>query len=381
MDAISINGYGRTAYEKHTTRTLFSLFAEAAEIAARSAGIAIEEIDGLAVSSFKLPPDNTATTAEQLGLSVSWCHLGAAGSAGPVASVISAKQAIESGQATSVLCIAGDNYDVDGHFTLMDSFNRALRNYAAPLGFGGANGLFGIIQRKHMETYGTRREDLGRISVDQRRSAGQNEQALLRGPLTIDDYLNARVIADPLRLYDCVLPCAGAEAVIVSSADRAPAAKAVRIVTGYERHNYPKMEIAPLCGGWETFADKLYADASYGPEDMDFVQLYDDYPIMVAIQLEDLGFCKKGEVSDFLAENSFSWDGSLPLNTGGGQLSCGQAGIAGGMLGVTEAVCQLRGEAAGRQVENARRGLVAGYGMVAYGHGLSASSVVLERVQ
>jgi acetyl-CoA acetyltransferase len=263
----------------------------------------------------------------------------------------------------------------------MDNFSRGLRNYGTPLGFGGANGLFGIIQRKHMETYGTRRQDLARISVDQRRSAALNDYALLRTPLSIADYMNARVIADPICLYDCVLPCAGAEAVVVTTLDRAPKGRAVRVLTGFERHNHPPMEIAPLCGGWEVFADRLYNEAGFGPEDMDFVQLYDDYPIMVAIQLEDLGFCRKGEVSAFLAANSFSWDGSLPLNTGGGQLSCGQAGIAGGLLSVTEAVCQLRGEGGARQVANAKRGLVAGYGMVGYGHGLSASSIILEATQ
>jgi acetyl-CoA acetyltransferase len=189
------------------------------------------------------------------------------------------------------------------------------------------------------------------------------------------------MIADPIRLYDCVLPCAGAEAVVVTALDRAPQGKGVRILSGFERHNHPPMEIAPLRGGWETFADKLFAQAGFGPEEMDLIQLYDDYPIMVAIQLEDLGFCKKGEVSKFLAENSFAWDGSLPLNTGGGQLSCGQAGIAGGLLGVTETVRQLRGEGGDRQVAKARRGLVAGYGMVGYGHGLSASSIILEAVR
>ena len=89
------------------------------------------------------------------------------------------------------------------------------------------------------------------------------------------------------------------------------------------------IKIAPRRGGWDRFASKLYNDAGYGPQDMDFVQLYDDYPIMVAIQLQDLRFCAKGEVSRFLAENSFDWEGTLPLNTGGGQLSCVQAGIAG----------------------------------------------------
>ncbi|MBV2144906.1 thiolase family protein [Falsochrobactrum sp. TDYN1] len=375
---IGIIGYGATAYEKKTSRSLFSFLSEAGRKALDCAGLAFADVDGLAISSFELPPDNTVTTAEQFGMSISWAYLGTAGSAGPVASIINAIHAIESGQATTVLCIAGDNYDVGGHFKLMDNFSRGLRNYGTPLGFGGANGLFAIIQRKHMETYGTRIEDLGRISVGQRKSAQQNEAALLRGPMTIEDYINSRMIADPIRLYDCVLPCAGAEAVIVTTLDRAPAGKGVRVVTGYERHNYPQMEIAPLKGGWETFASKLYADAGYGPEDMDFVQLYDDYPIMAAIQFEDLGFCAKGEVSKFLADNTFDWEGSMPLNTGGGQLSCGQAGIAGGLLSVTEAVRQLRGEGGGRQVANATRGLVAGYGMVGYGHGLSASSIILE---
>lgn len=375
---IGITGYGATRYEKKTSRTLFSFLSEAARHALDSAGLSFADVDGLAICSFELPPDNTVTAAEQMGLSISWGYLGTAGSAGPVASIINAVRAIESGHATTVLCIAGDNYDVGGHFKLMDNFSRGLRNYATPLGFGGANGLFGIIQRKHMETYGTRIEDLGRISVGQRRSAGQNERALLRDPITIEDYMNSRMIADPIRLYDCVLPCAGAEAVVVTSLDRAAPGKGVRVVTGYEQHNHPAMEIAPLRGGWERFAGRLYDDAGYGPQDMDFVQLYDDYPIMVAIQLEDLGFCAKGEVSHFLAENSFDWEGSLPLNTGGGQLSCGQAGIAGGLLSVTEAVRQLRGEGGGRQVANARRGLVAGYGMVGYGHGLSASSIILE---
>jgi acetyl-CoA acetyltransferase len=379
--SIGIAGYGQTAYEKRTTRTLFSFLSEAGKNALDSAGLSFKDVDGLAICSFELHPDNAVTAAEQLGLSVSWAYLGTAGSAGPVASIINAVRAVEAGHATTVLCIAGDNYDVGGHFKLMDNFSRGLRNYGTPLGFGGANGLFGIIQRKHMETYGTRREDLGRISVDQRRSAQRNEHALLRGPLTIEDYLNSRVIADPICLYDCVLPCAGAEAVVVTTLDRAQPGKGVRILSGFERHNHPPMEIAPLRGGWETFADKLFAKAGYGPEDMDFVQAYDDYPIMVAIQLEDLGFCKKGEVSEFLARNTFAWDGTLPLNTGGGQLSCGQAGIAGGLLSVTEAVRQLRGEGGDRQVANARRGVVAGYGMVGYGHGLSASSIILEAVQ
>ncbi len=377
---IGILGFAESAYEKKTNRTLISMLAEVARNAVASAGLKREDIDGVAVCSFVLPPDNAVTLAEQLGIPVSWAYFGTAGGAGPVASVINAMRAVEAGQAKNVLCLAADNYDVAGHYKLMDFFNKALINYGTPNGFGGANGLFGIVQRKHMETYGTRREDLGRIAVGQRASARLNENALLRGPMTIEDYLNARVIADPIRLYDCVLPCAGADAVVIGPLDRAPAGKGIRVRAGYEQHNHPAGEIAPLRGGWELFRDRLWADAGYGPSDMDFVQAYDDYPIMVAIQLEDHGFAKKGEIGAFLAERTFSFEGSFPLNTNGGQLSCGQAGAAGGMIGLVEAVRQLRGEAGPFQVAKAQRGLVSGYGMVGYGHGLSSSSVVLERL-
>lgn len=376
---IGIIGFGQTRYAKRTERTLIDLLADAARRALISAGVSLTDIDGLAVCSFELPPDNAVTLAEQLGISVSWAYFGTAGGAGPVASVLNAIRAIDSGHSTLTLCIAGDAYDVAGHYRLMDNFNRALRNYGTPNGFGGANGLFGIIQRKHMATYGTRREQLGRIAVGQRMSAHLNDNALLRDPVSIEDYLNARVIADPLRLLDCVLPCAGAEAVVVGPIDRAARGGAVRVLSGYERHNHPPRELAPLRGGWELFRQRLYDDAGYGPAEMQFVQAYDDYPIMVAIQLEDLGFCRKGEVGAFLDDNTFAWHGTLPLNTGGGQLSCGQAGAGGGMIGLTEAVRQLRHEAGARQVAGARRGLVSGYGMVGYGHGLSASAAILER--
>lgn len=378
---IGIVGYGQTDYYKKTDRTLIALLANAAQRALASSGLGKNLIDGISVCSFVLPPDNAVTLAEQLGISVGWAYNGTAGGAGPVAAVLNAMRAIEAGQATTVLCLAGDNYDVAGHYKLMDKFNVALRNYGTPNGFGGANGLFGIIQRKHMELYGTSRAQLGKISVGQRRSAQHNPNALLRGPMSLQDYLDARVIADPIALYDCVLPCAGAEAVIVTALDRVTPQRRTRILSGYEQHNYPVKEIAPVRGGWELFRDRLFDDAGKTHADMDFVQAYDDYPIMVAIQLEDLGFCAKGEVGAFLENNDFAFDGSFPLNTNGGQLSCGQAGAAGGMISLTEAMRQLRGEGGAFQVAGARCGLVSGYGMVGYGHGLSSSAMILEQVQ
>ena len=375
---VGIIGYGETRHVKRTERSLFSFLTEAARKAVSSASVRKQNIDGLAVSSFFLHPDNAVTLSEQLGLSISWAWQFTAGSAGPVAGVIDAIRAIEAGQASHVLCLAGDVCSVSAHYRLMGNFNHSLHNYAVPHGFGGPNGLFGIIQRKYMDTYGLTREQLGKICVAQRENARLNENAVFRDPLTLEDYLTARVIADPIRLYDCVLPCAGAEAIIIGPADRVPKDNAVRVLSGYEQHNYPPGEICPLSGGWEVFRDRLYDDAGCGPQEMDFIQNYDDYPIMVAIQLEDLGYCKKGEVGAYLDAHSFTWNGDVPMNTGGGQLSSGQAGAGGGLMSVVEAVRQIRGEAGERQINRCSRGVVAGYGMMGYGHGLSASAIVVE---
>jgi acetyl-CoA acetyltransferase len=376
---IGLIGYGSAPYERKPTRTEFAYLAAAARAALGSASVTKNEVDGLSISSTTLAPDNAVTAAEQLGLELGWAHTSTSGGAGGVAAVLAALEAVAAGRAHIVLCLAGAAQDMAFFRERITHFTRSIGDYIVPHGYGGLNGLFGIITRKHMETFGTQRRQLGRIAVDQRRNATNNELALLRAPLTMDEYLNAPLVAEPLRLYDCVMPCSGAEAVLVGPLDRVPKGHRIRVAAGAERHNHPPGEIAPLAGGWEVFRDDLYRNAAAGPPDMDVVQLYDDYPVMVAIQLEDLGFCAKGEAGPFLDAHSLCWDGDLPLNTGGGQLSCGQCGGGGGMIGVVESVRQLRGEASGRQVPAARRSLVSGYGMVSYGHGLSASALVMER--
>lgn len=377
-DTVGIIGYGSSVYDKVAARSEQAYMAEAARVALASAGISAKDLDGIAVSSTTLPPDNAVTLAESFGMTIAWASAGNAGGAGPIVNVVDAIQAVESGRANLVVCLAGAAQDGAFFKERIGRFNRSIGDYLTPHGFAGMNSLFAMIQRKHMETYGTRCEQLGRISVALRRNASENEAALLRSPMSIDDYLNAPLIADPIRLFDCVMPCSGAEALIVGPLDRAPAGKGARMIASGERHNHPPGEPTPLRGGWELFREAMYAGAGMGPEDMDFLQAYDDYPIMVAIQMEDLGFCDKGEIGAFLDRHELGFDGSFPLNTGGGQLSCGQTGGGGGMIGTTEAVRQLRGEGGARQVADARCGMVSGYGMVAYGHGLSASAMILE---
>jgi acetyl-CoA acetyltransferase len=376
---VGIIGYGSSVYEKIPTRSELAYLWDSARAAAASAGVRREEIDGLAISSTTLGGDNAVTAAEHFGLTLGWAGVSTAGGAGALTVVASAMAAVERGAARIVLCLAGGVQDRAGFRERVARFNGSVANYLAPHGIGGMNGLFGLIQAKHMRQFGTASAQLGRIAVDQRWNAAANPQALLRQAMSLDDYLTAPLIADPLRLYDCVLPCSGAEAVVVGPLDRVEPSKQVAVTAYAERHNHLPGVPVPLSGGWEHFRATLFDRAGLDPKDVDFVQAYDDYPIMVAIQLEDLGFCAKGEIGPFLQANRMSWDGSFPLNTGGGQLSCGQAGGGGGMIGLVEAVRQLRGEAGARQIAHARRGVVSGYGMVAYGHGLSASAMVVAR--
>lgn len=380
-DDVGIIGYGSSVYEKDGTQPTFAYLADAAAACLENAGFPKSEIDGIALSSFHCPPDNAATLGEYLGLELNWAHFFSAASAGPVISVMEAIRAVESGVCNAVLVLGGDSRTMADFRHLISRFNYAVQNYAAPLNFGGMNGFFSMIQRRHMHEFGTKREQLGRIAVGQRYNGLHNPKSLFAKELTMDDYLNARLIADPIRLFDCPMPASGADAILVAPLDRAQPGKGVKLLSGFQKHNHLPGEITPLRGGWETFADKMFNEAGVAHSDLDLVQLYDDYPIMVAIQMEDLGFCKKGEVGEFLDKHTMSFDGSFPLNTSGGQLSCAATAGGGGLIGVVETVQQLYGEAGRRQIANATTGLVAGFGMVSYGHGLSASSVILQKAE
>jgi acetyl-CoA acetyltransferase len=177
------------------------------------------------------------------------------------------------------------------------------------------------------------------------------------------------------------MPCAGAEAFLVVSAERARSLGLpyARVLGTIERHNAFADDPIQMRGGWALERDALYAQAGVGPQDVDFVQTYDDYPVMTAIQLEDLGFCDKGEAPALIRRHTFTVDGSFPLNTSGGQLSVGQAGAAGGYLGLVEAIRQLTDEAGATAVPGARIGLVSGFGMINYDRGLCSGAAILAR--
>ena len=379
---VFVVGAGQTAYEKRSDKTVARLLFEAADAGLRSAGLPWSAVDGLAVTSFMLPPDNVTTVAEHFGIEARFLFQGVYGGASGIIGMLHAARAIRDGDADVVLCLAADAFDVAAHNETLDRFNGSVRDYMSPHGFGGANGMFALHTRLYMERWGATREDFGKFCISLRDNALLNPNALFKTPLSIEDYLDARPIADPLRLYDCVLPCVGGDCVVLASERLAErlAVPLVRILSGGEYHNYPAESIYALSAGWAGFSRRMYDRAGVGPRDMDFAQLYDDYPVMAFIQLEGLGICEQGRAFEFIRRTDITNRGTFPINTGGGQLSAGQAGASGGMIGVYEGVVQLRHEAGARQVP-CRRGLVSGYGMVAYGRGLSTGAAILERVE
>ena len=188
-------------------------------------------------------------------------------------------------------CVAGDTNHVDLFRDTLENFSRFNQDAVYPYGAGGANASFALIARNYMRMFGARREDFGKIAVAQRSNALRNPHALMKAPLTIEQYMAARPIADPIHLFDCVMPCAGAEAFLVMGEDVAASLKlpAAKILATIERHNAFGDDPVQVRGGWAMDIDELYAMAGVKPDDLDFVQTYDDYPVISMMQFEDLG--------------------------------------------------------------------------------------------
>jgi acetyl-CoA acetyltransferase len=366
-------------YVRYSTRGAHWFLGRAVRSLLDASGLRKDDIDGLTVSSFSLGPDTAVGVTQHLGLSPRWLdHLPNGGASGVMA-LRRAARAVQAGDASVVACVAADTNHVDSFRLMLGSFSQFARDATYPYGSGGPNALFAFITANYMASSGARREDFGRLCVDQRANALAYGSRFFRKPLTLDEYLAARPIAEPIHLFDCVMPCAGAEAFLVMSEQRARDLGLAHVTLRgtIERHNAYQDDPVMVRGGWRVDLPELYAMAGAQPADIDFVQAYDDYPVIVMMQLEGLGFCELGEAPDFVRAHRFTHDGSFPLNTSGGQLSSGQAGAAGGFMNVNEALRQLTGQAAGRQVAGARLGLVGGYGMVTYDRCLCTGAAIL----
>jgi acetyl-CoA acetyltransferase len=369
------------AYSRFSTHGAHWFAARALSELLKKSGLDKSAIDGLCFASFTLAPDTAVGLTQHLDISLRWLdHIPMGGAAGIVA-LRRALRAVESGDAQVVACIAADTNQADTFNSTLGSFSQFSQDAVWPYGAGGPNASFAFLTDYYMREYGARREDFGKLCVAQRENALSFPHALFRKPLTLEEYLNARPIAEPLRLFDCVMPCAGAEAFLVMSRARADdlGLRFVNVLSTCERHNAFPEDPIQMRGGWALDRDELFARAGLRHEQVDFLQTYDDYPVISLLQFEDLGFCAKGEGPQFVRDHTFTVDGSFPHNTSGGQLSAGQAGAAGGFLGLTDAIRQLTGAALGDSVDNANIGLVSGFGMINYDRGLCCGAAILAR--
>src|SRR5437868_6685522 len=282
----------------------------------KQSGLKKEDVDGLTISSFTLAPDTAIGLTQHLGLSPRWLdHIPLGGASGVVA-LRRAARAVQSGDASIVACLAGDTNHVDSFRLTLANFSQFARDAVYPYGAGGPNASFAFLTAHYMREHGATREDFGKLCVAQRANALKYPHTLFKKPLTLDQYLEARPIAEPLHLFDCVMPCAGAEAFLVLSEERARSLnlKYVKVLGTIERHNAFPADPIQIRGGWALDREELYAQAGAGPEEVDFVETYDDYPVISMMQIEDLGFCAKGEGPAFVRAHGFTCDDDFPLN-------------------------------------------------------------------
>ena len=367
-------------YERYSIQTAHWWIGRALAETIRRAGIRKRDIDGLCVSSFTLGPDTAVGLTQHLGMSPRWLdHIPMGGATGVVA-LRRAARAVQAGDAEIVACVAGDTNGPDSFRALVAGFSRFAADATYPYGAAGPNGSFAILTDAYMRRFGATREDFARICVAQRQNALGFPHALMKRKLTMEEYLAARMVSSPVALFDCVMPCAGAEAFLVMRDDTAASLglKTARVLSTIERHNAFPEDPIQLRGGWAQDMPELYAMAGTTPAGIDLLQTYDDYPVIVMMQFEDLGFCAKGEGPDFVRSHDLTLAGDFPHNTSGGQLSVGQAGAAGGYLGMTEALRQITCAPLGPQVANARTALVSGFGMINYDRGLCSGAAILQ---
>ncbi|MEM9631293.1 MAG: thiolase family protein [Pseudomonadota bacterium] len=380
-DGVAVTAPFSMPYQRYSIETAHWWIAGALRGSLRSAGLKPADLDGFSVASFTLFPDTAVGLSQHLGLCPRWLdHIPMGGASGVVA-LRRAARAIQAGDADIVACVAGDTNHIDSFRNMLSSFSRFAQDASYPYGYGGPNANFALLTDRYMQEYGAEREDFGRICVAQRENALKNPNAVMKKPLTLEQYLAARPIADPIALFDCVMPCAGSECFLVMSVEEAVRRNLPFATIGgtIERHNAHADDPIQLRGGWTLDIDELYTMSDCTPDDIDLLQTYDDYPVISMMQMEDLGFCEKGAGPEFVRSKDLTISGDFPHNTSGGQLSGGQAGAAGGFIGLVEALRQVTGTAEDTQVVNARTAMVSGFGMINYDRGVCTSAAILKK--
>ena len=379
----AIIGYAETEIAVRSDRDIWELGADILEQLIEQTGLEKDAIDGLLVNT-SLTGCSSAfwvqLTAEYLGLELDFCQsvdLGGCSAAGAVAR---AALAIDGSACETVLLLNMDTGNTDNNL----KFRSFHREWTEPVGMIGPPADFGLLTNRYRHQYGLDDRALAKLAVTQREHALLNPLGCdkLRRPITEQDYLDSRMIADPIRLLDCVMPCEGANGLLVTSRTNARRLGIEKFVVplGYgERTNYRGSEnrVDITQSGHKVAGEKAFAAAGLSPQDIGSFHPYDDFIIAIGLQLEMLGFCAVGQFSSFVMDTDFSLHGDLPLNTGGGQISAGQAGLAGGGTNLIEAVRQLFGEAGDRQISRTDNALVTGIGHIPYGRNWGTSVALI----
>lgn len=346
--------------------TTLGMLARASALALSDAGLEKGAIDGLLVGPQvgETPQHVPATVSEYLGLQPNMSNVVDLGGASGPGMIWRAAAAIDAGMCETVLCVIGNHRNPEAP----RSPNRnPIREFDVPFGASGANISYALLKQAHMARYGSTDEDFALIAHWARANAQRNPDAIFHGqPASVEDVLASPLIASPLRLFEIVMPVAGAEAVIVTSVARARSlgGRAVHLLGAGEKITHRAVSQAPdlTSGPLKPSMARAFAQSGLTVRDMSLLSLYDCYTIMVATTLEDSGICPPGGFGAFMRAHDFGPEGDWPLNTHGGQLGYGQPDLAGGMTHVTEAVRQLRGAAQGRQIRDPRFALVTGNG-------------------
>jgi acetyl-CoA acetyltransferase/uncharacterized OB-fold protein len=372
-----ITGIGQSQVGRRLMRPAVDLAVEAAERAVADAGLSIDDIDGLATypggMGFTGMSEGGVTAVQSaLGLNPTWYTSGLE-TFGPGGAVISAMMAVATGLARHVLC-----YRTVWESTYSELVKQGVirpsggRTTGAQYVYGATSAAhtLALVAQRYFHKYGASRETLGWIALNQRANAALNPTAIYRDPMTMEDYLSARLITTPFGLFDCDVPCDASTAVIVSAVDAArdlPRPPVYIEAVGTQVTERLEWDQSTLTHEPQVLGQSahLWSRTSLRPADVDVAELYDGFTINCLSWIEGLGFCGIGEAKDFLdGGKNIARDGVLPLNTHGGQLSHGRTH---GMGLIHEAITQLRGDGGNRQIADAKVAAVATGGLATSG--------------
>ncbi|MDC0572522.1 thiolase family protein [Luminiphilus sp.] len=343
--------------------------------AVRDAGLTLEDVDGLITCNAFAEPImyHAEAVAEYLGWQPKHCVTVNTGGGTTFMAIKMAAAAIAAGMAHTIVIAMADS--LRSHMTreqaMVVQSSSGHPHYEQPYG-PTVPAYYALLARAHMDRFGTTEEHFAYAAVSCRAWASQHPKAQKRDPISVEDVMGSRPIADPLKVLDCSLVSDGGAAVVITRGDRVSGSKQKPIyLLGYgEGHAYEHISQASdlTTSAAVMSGQAAYEDSGLTPNDMDLLQLYDCFTPALLIQIEDLGFCAKGEGGDWLASGISQPGGHKPLNTHGGMLSYCHPGNPGAMFGLTEAMLQLRGQAGARQLSGINTALCHAQGGIMSSH-------------